>query len=492
MIWTRWMVMSMDLFEEEPGEHIIGLTAEFNINRGSIPNICHFEMGIVGGKLSLTSDSGRIMQQHCWGHEGHQTTDAANTFFCLHNVEIKGSETDREWHISHPKDWHASRHKIAHIQGRLDQNHFTRIVDTASPEPISAIYRVEPHHLLFTHLDLSPLIERYGDITAEQRLILTALIRDTLQQQFGELVCKASLPTTNEINHPFTETAPALEQIIEILLSSVGNSLTNLIKESEFNNNYLFRGMCFRNTDLQNEDFTNYNLQGCNFFGISLTGATLKDTHMDDANLHNVDMRKSKLTGKPSFKNANLSHADIRGLEFPKDTIFHGANFTEAKLSKTKFIKAYLMGCRFNHAKLIGAKLRGADLSYADLSDADLSNADLSDAILEGANLTNATMDGVKVNKNTNLRGTNFKYVNLKNVVKIEKCANYDQALLEDAYGLPCKATLNQPLLEKLESERRRLEEKIAAMSQRIDELGQRIENFNEDEQLSGVISQEE
>lgn len=122
-----------------------------------------------------------------------------------------------------------------------------------------------------------------------------------------------------------------------------------------------------------------------------------------------TELLKSYADGGRNFQNANLSHAQLIGVQLPNINLIHGmlkrANLSHANLNSAKLIvanlnHAQLIGASLQNAKLIGAKMQytnlsKANLSYADLSNADLSNADLTHANLVGVNLTGANLTGV-------------------------------------------------------------------------------------------------
>jgi uncharacterized protein YjbI with pentapeptide repeats len=101
---------------------------------------------------------------------------------------------------------------------------------------------------------------------------------------------------------------------------------------------------------------------------------------------------------------ANLSGADLRGVNLSGGVDLTGTNFSGAKLDSANFtgshlIQADLSGADLRRtyfilAKLRGANLTGADLGQADLQWADLSGANLRGGSLESANLVDAILNG--------------------------------------------------------------------------------------------------
>jgi len=116
------------------------------------------------------------------------------------------------------------------------------------------------------------------------------------------------------------------------------------------------------------------------------------------ADLRHGNFHKTKLQGA-SLGNANLSNADLR------ETDLRGASLANIRATSTQF----------KGANLSGASLIAADLEWAQLDAVNLQNANLFAAsIYETTNLAQA-----------DLRGTDFSYVDLKDIDLSE--AIYDE-----------------------------------------------------------------
>jgi len=141
------------------------------------------------------------------------------------------------------------------------------------------------------------------------------------------------------------------------------------------------------------------NATGIQLDNAYLRGSDLKRVWMPRASLRIADLSEADLSG------AMLSEADLSG------AMLRGADLSEADLSE-----ANLSG-----AMLSEANLSGAYLSEARLSGAMLSKADLSGAMLRGADLSETDLRGVKMNNETDLRGTNLQGAKYNTKVMQEK-----------------------------------------------------------------------
>jgi len=138
---------------------------------------------------------------------------------------------------------------------------------------------------------------------------------------------------------------------------------------------------------------------------------------------------KAWIKGSLEGEKANLSGADLSGMELEQWVSLYDADLTGINLSR-----AHLVGVDFELANLRGANLTyanftAANLGYADLRDADLSWADLTKANLHGADLryanlrraqlTNANLYGAR------LDGANLNYANLVGAVLADVSIKY-------------------------------------------------------------------
>jgi uncharacterized protein YjbI with pentapeptide repeats len=161
-----------------------------------------------------------------------------------------------------------------------------------------------------------------------------------------------------------------------------------------------------------------------------------------------------------------LNNVDFSGIDNTSTTDLRSAfladvSFNEANLRNVDLSHAFLRGAKFNNADLGNVNLSGADLQYADflcanlssanlkyanLNDAHLNNTNLISANLEktslngaflgGAKLINADLNGADIS-NTNLRDTDFKLANLKNIVWNERTDWSKAKGLNEAVNIP-------------------------------------------------------
>ena len=172
--------------------------------------------------------------------------------------------------------------------------------------------------------------------------------------------------------------------------------------------------------NLSKANLTEADLTGADLSGASLIEANLNKANLWAANLMRADLRRAKLTGANLWK-ANLNYADLtkanlrkadiheaflfnvqlRGADLSESTlwesIFNGANFTDAKLIRAKLGQAKLLYANFMRANLSGADLGGADLTNANLTSADLRNANLINSNLVGTRIDKANISKGRV-----------------------------------------------------------------------------------------------
>jgi Pentapeptide repeats (8 copies) len=110
------------------------------------------------------------------------------------------------------------------------------------------------------------------------------------------------------------------------------------------------------------------------------------------------EIRKSYPLGTRGFEKADLSFADLRGIDLSFANL-RGADLKGANLSQSILKGADLQGANLNRANLNGARLQGANLgqtqiAWGSLVGADLSGANLRESSLDAATLTRATLQG--------------------------------------------------------------------------------------------------
>jgi uncharacterized protein YjbI with pentapeptide repeats len=132
-------------------------------------------------------------------------------------------------------------------------------------------------------------------------------------------------------------------------------------------------------------DFTGANLEGASFAG--LADLDLAGCNFTNARLKNVSFGACKNVGQSTWRNADLSGADLSHfvIDPGKPADFSGANLSGATLG----------GLNMRSAKFAGANLSRAILQNVNFQGADLTGANLTGAFLSGADFTNARLAGV-------------------------------------------------------------------------------------------------
>ena len=110
------------------------------------------------------------------------------------------------------------------------------------------------------------------------------------------------------------------------------------------------------------------NLRYANAANAFFANGNLEGVNLEWGNLRGADFRAAKL------KNANLNRA------FLVESLFQGANLTNAHLYRANLLEAKLNNADLSRAKLQGARLHGAQLQGAKLLEADLRGAEFQPA----------------------------------------------------------------------------------------------------------------
>jgi len=163
-----------------------------------------------------------------------------------------------------------------------------------------------------------------------------------------------------------------------------------------------------------------------------MSGVDLSSPAYSTAEMSRTDIEKLLASGhRPDLSMKSLNGLDLSGLDLT------GVSFRAARVNKTKFTKARLVGAIFDQTWALEANFDGADLSkaslfaaqmqgssfrFADFSGAriagDFSRANLRDANFAGADLSadmkNQSMGLMRVVfRSADLEGSNFKGANL-------------------------------------------------------------------------------
>jgi uncharacterized protein YjbI with pentapeptide repeats len=137
-------------------------------------------------------------------------------------------------------------------------------------------------------------------------------------------------------------------------------------------------------------------LSGANFRSADLTGADFYRSWLVDTDFSGADLRNA-IFGEATLGGAKFRGAVLRGANFMKAHLYD-ADFFDADLTGgALLIDAKLEKSDFRNARLVGAILRGADFKDADLTDADLSEADLQYVRFVDTNLDNTSIRSCRI-----------------------------------------------------------------------------------------------
>lgn len=180
------------------------------------------------------------------------------------------------------------------------------------------------------------------------------------------------------------------------------------IKRANFENAYMQRAR-LNNSYLENSSFVDANLEEASFMKADLRGSNFSQTNLTgtsfaDSNLQNAIFMPASCKGTV-FAGADLSgaglillcdHLNFRkaNLRKVKFSVFgsrmRGADFTEADLTETEFIRIDFSNANFKDAKLQGATFALTNFSNANFEGADLQEAKFFDCVLTAQQLSKA------------------------------------------------------------------------------------------------------
>lgn len=469
MNWTQLFIMHIDFDVDEGSD--IGLTARFNTFRYNLDGLFRFDIGLTGGKFTISPNTGLIPKDSCWptnlGKPKRGYSPAAT-----HHVQANGSDTVRSWDFGPQKDWSARQHKIVCLDGVFDNNQFAQLTGFTKPTTLTAQYEAERHHLHISHLVIN-LPTVVTPVPEKKRLVLTALLRDTIHKQLGKQVDRVIWPPITTTPRPLHPRADDLEAKIQQLLTLEDDKLRQLLKSAGLDEAAL-SGACCQFIDMQKENLNGLHLNACNFYHAYLKNTTFDKAILDHANLCSADIPKSSWQGT-SLKHTNFRHARLRKAKFNGTKIFDTTNFQNADLSKAEFINAQLNASQFDQAHLQKANFNGANLSFINFRGANLSHADLRNANLTGADFTDANLTKAKLN-HANLQGTVFNWARISGA-DFKNAINADfENLRQVSGGLPIKT--GQTI--QVDSELDYFEIKSKQIDVAISQIEQRLESFEE------------
>lgn len=174
----------------------------------------------------------------------------------------------------------------------------------------------------------------------------------------------------------------------------------------------VMRGASFVNASLMDASLDHCNLVGSRMNKCVVSGATFENTDFEDVILLDVDLRSVKSLRRCRF--TNLFRKDLRGVDMglarlsgcdARGANFHGTNLTcvdmrEAKLDRTRFGMARIVGGRFDRAQI-----RNVHFDGRDLTDTTFDGATITDCTFQGVVLRGATFRGAVLSQSTSFRG---------------------------------------------------------------------------------------
>lgn len=187
------------------------------------------------------------------------------------------------------------------------------------------------------------------------------------------------------------------------------------------------RGVDMRGTFLDNADLRGCDLRGADLWRAVACRADLTDARLDGANV-----------AEANFGRATLARASLAGLRFERTMLtgadltgavldgarFEGANLSESTLSGASLrdVEAHslmLLSVDLSRAKLAGAKLVKCNLLQCNLQGLNLDGVTLTSCVLlscdaSGASFAGAQADNLRVVKDCNLDGANFRGASVK------------------------------------------------------------------------------
>jgi len=204
-----------------------------------------------------------------------------------------------------------------------------------------------------------------------------------------------------------------------------GADLSSALFESVDFSGADLRGCKLEHAVLAHANLTGARLDGAKLAQANLGKATLTQTGLAGADLQRAQLGWAKLEGA-DLQGADITGATVMGMRLVKvdarklvgeglnfvDVDLVSANFGEARLKTSKFIKTRLRGAVFTGASLVSATFYEVDATGADFTGADLTNARFVEGcLLDGVQLPGATLKGAF------LRGSSLVGANLQRAV---------------------------------------------------------------------------
>ena len=152
------------------------------------------------------------------------------------------------------------------------------------------------------------------------------------------------------------------------------------------------------NTNLTEADLAETNLNNALMINCESIETNLKDADLIEAKIAGSNLTNANLTGA-NVKASDFSKTILRGTKLPSEDSFRNANLSEANLEGQDLRGKNLSGAKLKKANLTDADLSTANLSGANLERALLNRADLFDTRFSGAQLDGAVFGNVQANE---------------------------------------------------------------------------------------------
>ncbi len=195
-----------------------------------------------------------------------------------------------------------------------------------------------------------------------------------------------------------------------------------------------FKNSNFRFSNLWGIDFTNSDLSNSNFHGskfdkINFTGANLDGVDFS------LPRRHGGWGGSVNFTNASLKGANFTNHKFKKETIFEGANVSNANLTGSTIPSlngAILSSSNLSRMIAYSCNYAGLDLSNQNISSSTFHGCDFRGSDLTNSDLSNTAFGWDADDNVSDFRGANLTGVKIENTGFIFALYDCDTIFSED------------------------------------------------------------
>lgn len=177
----------------------------------------------------------------------------------------------------------------------------------------------------------------------------------------------------------------------------------------------------FIGADMRYTNFSNLEEEGLSFRGSSLAFAQFVDalipqtnfirTHLSYTNFYSAVLDGSSFIGVTA-KKAHFKEARMVAVNFKESKIID-SDFSDTHLDQANFKNCFLTGSNFSNSKLRDVNFKNAKLQGSSFVNCDLTGADFTNASLEGVDFSGANLLGAKF---TDADVTQAKFLNAQNV----------------------------------------------------------------------------